>query len=100
MIKKLLGTRISAYRRARRFSQEKLAELCEYSADFIGLVERGVNAPTVEGCERIALALGVKVVDLFDFDAPLPPPPEKTKPQAAVKRPRGRPRLDGTKAER
>lgn len=92
MIKKKLGLRVSGFRRASPMSQEKLAELSDYSADFIGLVERGVNAPTVEGCERIAKALGLEVRDLFAFDEPLPKPPI-SKMEAKVKRPRGRPRM-------
>lgn len=51
-------------------SQEVLAERAKYSADFIGLVERGVNAPSVEGCERIAKALKIPVCALFDFNLP------------------------------
>lgn len=49
-------------------SQERLAEASDYSVDFISLVERGINAPSIEGCERLAKALEVKIKDLFDFD--------------------------------
>jgi transcriptional regulator with XRE-family HTH domain len=48
-------------------TQEALAEATDYSVDFIGLVERGINAPSVEGCERIAIALRVSLKELFDF---------------------------------
>lgn len=72
-------------------SQEVLAEKSEYSADFIGLVERGINAPSVEGCDRIARALGIEVQDLFAFGQNIPDPPIKV--QANLKRPRGRPKM-------
>lgn len=75
-------------------SQEVLAERAQYSADFIGLVERGVNAPSVEGCERIAKALKIPVCALFDFDATLPEPPKKPVVPKSIKCPRGRPRLN------
>ncbi len=48
-------------------TQEALAEATDYSLDFISLVERGIKAPSVEGCERIAKALRVSLKDLFDF---------------------------------
>ena len=35
--------------------------------DFISLVERGVNAPSVARLEDFARALKVEVVDLFTF---------------------------------
>ena len=38
------------------------------SVDFISLVERGVNAPTVARLERYARVLKVAVRDLFTFD--------------------------------
>jgi DNA-binding XRE family transcriptional regulator len=73
-------------------SQEMLAEKAEYSADFIGLVERGVNAPSVEGCDRIAKALGISVQDLFAFGQSIPKPPAKK--QNSIRRPRGRPKIN------
>ena len=35
--------------------------------EFISLVERGVNAPSVAGLEKFARVLNVEVVDLFTF---------------------------------
>lgn len=67
MIKKALGKRIAALRRAKGLSQEKLAEKSGYSTEFISLVERGVNAPSVVGLNRIACALRIEIKDLFDF---------------------------------
>ena len=68
MIKSALGKRIFTLRKQKKISQEQLAEAADYSVDFISLVERGINAPSIEGCERLAKALRVKVKDLFDFD--------------------------------
>ena len=66
MIKKSLGARIAAQRKRAGLTQEQLAEASAYSVEFISLVERGINAPTVEGLERIAIALKVRVRDLFE----------------------------------
>jgi len=63
----MLGERISDIRRSNGLTQEQLAEKSGYSIDFISLVERGLNAPSVAGLERIAKALRIEVKDLFDF---------------------------------
>ena len=60
-----LGKRIALFRRNAGMTQEQLAEKTAYSVDFIGLVERGVNAPAVERLQDIADALGVQVWELF-----------------------------------
>ncbi len=48
-------------------TQEQFAEKCEYSVEFISLVERGVNAPSVDGLAKIARVLRVEVKELFNF---------------------------------
>ena len=72
MLRKRLGKRVFALRKWRGLSQEALAEASDYSVDFISLVERGINAPTIEGCGRIADALGTDLKGLFDFEAHVP----------------------------
>ena len=73
-VKAKLGKRIAQLRErvkqgnGRKLSQETLSEMSGYSSEFIGMVERGINAPSVEGCERIAKALQVELYELFIFD--------------------------------
>ena len=67
MIEKQLGKRIAELRRAKGLSQERLAAKTRYSTEFISLVERGLNAPSVAGLARIAKALKVEIKDLFEF---------------------------------
>jgi transcriptional regulator with XRE-family HTH domain len=62
---RLLGRNIAHFRREAKLTQEALAEKTDYSVDFIGLVERGVNAPTVSRLKDIADVLGVEVWNLF-----------------------------------
>jgi transcriptional regulator with XRE-family HTH domain len=50
----LLGRQIAHYRKQARLTQEALAEATNYSVDFISLVERGVNAPTLARLKNIA----------------------------------------------
>ena len=68
MLQKKLGRRIAELRRVRRLTQEQLAEAVGCSVEFISLVERGVNAPSVAGLADFAKVLKVEVKELFTFD--------------------------------
>jgi transcriptional regulator with XRE-family HTH domain len=61
----LLGKQIAHFRRRAGLTQEELAEKTGYSVDFIGLVERGINAPTVKRLEDIADVLGIQIWQFF-----------------------------------
>lgn len=45
-----------------------MAEVLGCSVEFISLVERGVNAPSVAGLGRFAKVLKVEVKELFNFE--------------------------------
>ena len=49
---RLLGKNVARFRHRAKLTQEELAEKTGYSVDFIGLAERGVNAPTVARLKR------------------------------------------------
>jgi transcriptional regulator with XRE-family HTH domain len=68
VLQRQLGQRIAALRKARKLTQEQLAEALGCSVEFISLVERGVNAPSVAGLERFAKVLKVEVRELFTFE--------------------------------
>lgn len=68
MLQKQLGKRIAALRKARKLTQEQMAEALGCSVEFISLVERGVNAPSVAGLEKFAKLLKVEVKELFTFE--------------------------------
>ena len=67
MLQEKLGTRIADLRRERKLTQVQLAKTVGCSVEFISLVERGVNAPSVAGLEKFAKVLRVEVVELFTF---------------------------------
>jgi transcriptional regulator with XRE-family HTH domain len=67
MLPKRPGKRIAVLRKARKMTQVQLAKAVGCSVEFISLVERGVNAPSVAGLERFAKVLKVKALDLFTF---------------------------------
>jgi transcriptional regulator with XRE-family HTH domain len=62
------GRRLRRLRLARDITQERLAEQIGISITFLGLIERGVNAPSFETIEQIAKALKINVADLFTFE--------------------------------
>jgi transcriptional regulator with XRE-family HTH domain len=68
MLQKRLGQRIAALRKTRQLTQTELAKKVGCSVEFISLVERGVNAPSVAGLEKFARVLKVGVADLFTFE--------------------------------
>ena len=68
MLQKKLGQRIAALRKTRKLTQAALAKKVGCSVDFISLVERGVNAPSVAGLEKFARVFRVEVRDLFTFE--------------------------------
>lgn len=67
-VEQKLGRRIAQLRQKAELTQARLAEASGYSEDFIGLVERGINAPSVSGLERIAKVLKVELKELFTFE--------------------------------
>lgn len=68
MLQRKLGQRIASLRKGRKLTQEQLAEGVGCSVEFISLVERGVNAPSVAGLEKFARILKVEVRELFTFE--------------------------------
>ena len=68
MLQRKLGQRVAALRKARNLTQEQLAEALACSVEFISLVERGVNAPSVARLEKFAKVLKVEVKELFSFE--------------------------------
>jgi transcriptional regulator with XRE-family HTH domain len=68
VLQRKLGQRIAALRKGRKLTQEQLAEALGCSVEFISLVERGVNAPSVAGLEKFAKVLKIEVKELFTFE--------------------------------
>jgi transcriptional regulator with XRE-family HTH domain len=73
MLQEKLGRQIAELRKTLGLTQPQLAKRIGCSVEFISLVERGVNAPSVAGLEKFAKVLKVKVLDLFAFEQREPP---------------------------
>lgn len=59
------GRRVRALREAKGWSQESFAEECGLHRTYIGGIERGERNVGLVNVERIAVALGVEIADLF-----------------------------------
>ncbi len=59
------GRRVRALREAKGWSQESFAEECGLHRTYIGGIERGERNVGLVNVERIAMALGVEIADLF-----------------------------------
>lgn len=66
-LRKLFGERLRNLRKSRNFSQEELAGKADIHPTYIGVIERGEQAPTLDTIEKIANALKINVKDLFIF---------------------------------
>ncbi|MBI4472922.1 MAG: helix-turn-helix transcriptional regulator [Acidobacteria bacterium] len=63
-----VGAQIRSLRKARKLSQEQLAERSNLHYTMIGSVERGARNITLENLAKIAKGLGVPVRELFPVD--------------------------------
>ena len=68
-LKTQFGKRLRNLRKQKGLTQEQLAETTMISVDFLSLVERGINAPSFDTLEKLAIALGVPVKYFFEFDS-------------------------------
>ena len=67
MILQNFGKRLAFLRKQKGLTQQELAEISDYSVEFISPVERGQNGPTLKGIEKLAHALSVPPKQLFEF---------------------------------
>jgi transcriptional regulator with XRE-family HTH domain len=63
----LLGARIKELRKAKKLSQEELAELIGIEPRHMSRLEVGKSYPSLDRLERIAKALDADLKDFFDF---------------------------------
>lgn len=61
MCKEYMGKRIRRAREERKLTQAQLAEMLHLSSNYIGLIERNVNIPSISVLTAIANELGVSM---------------------------------------
>jgi transcriptional regulator with XRE-family HTH domain len=64
-LRRLVARNLRRLRRSGGLTQEELADRAGLNRNYIGMIEREENAPTVDALEQIAKALGIDPVTLF-----------------------------------
>ncbi len=62
---KIVAANLRRVRQKRGLSQEALAALAGLNRNYVGMIERQENSPTVDVIERVAAALDIDPVELF-----------------------------------
>ncbi len=62
----LVGQRIRFYRKRKKLSQERLAEICNFHPTYIGQLERGEKNATLESIYRISQGLNISINQLLE----------------------------------
>jgi transcriptional regulator with XRE-family HTH domain len=75
----LFGSNVRQHRRARKWSQDTLAERADLSSQTIGMIERGLTASSFDTVGRIAQALEISAASLFAVGAVVAPVGERGK---------------------
>ncbi|MCJ9700335.1 helix-turn-helix domain-containing protein [Bradyrhizobium sp. SHOUNA76] len=64
-LRRVVAQNLRRQRRKSGLSQEELADRAGLNRNYIGMIEREENSPTVDALEQISEALGVDPVILF-----------------------------------
>lgn len=67
-LQEILGVRVRSLRLAAGITQEVLAEKASISLKHLGELERGRSNPTLSSLEALATALGVSLLEFFNFE--------------------------------
>jgi len=64
-IKVRFGLKVKELRKAKKISQEELAHLAQLERSYVSNIEMGKRNVSIEVVEKIAVALGVEMVEFF-----------------------------------
>ncbi|TMV45095.1 helix-turn-helix transcriptional regulator [Paenibacillus mesophilus] len=64
---RFIGAKVRDIRKAKKLTQEQLADLAETHHSYIGAVERGERNVTIQSLEKIAVALDVDLYEFFEY---------------------------------
>jgi transcriptional regulator with XRE-family HTH domain len=64
--RKLFGKRLRELRVARGVSQEKLAEMADMHRNYVGILERAKQSPSLDAICKLARALKIKPAELLE----------------------------------
>ncbi len=66
-IRLLFGRRVRELRRSKKLTQARLAEMLNFSVNYISQIETGQASPAFETLVKLASALEVEISVLFNF---------------------------------
>ena len=72
--KRVVGLRIKNLRRARGYSQERLAEIIGINPKYLSSIERGEENPTLDLLMRLSQGLKVEMQEIFKVEHEGQPP--------------------------
>ncbi|HTF78906.1 MAG TPA: helix-turn-helix transcriptional regulator [Bradyrhizobium sp.] len=64
-LRRTVARNLRRLRQKHGLSQEELADRAGLNRNYVGMIEREENAPTVDALEQIAKALDINAVELF-----------------------------------
>jgi transcriptional regulator with XRE-family HTH domain len=64
-LRRVVARNLRRFRRERGLSQEELAARAGLNRNYVGMVERAENAPTVDVVEHLARALNIEAIELL-----------------------------------
>jgi transcriptional regulator with XRE-family HTH domain len=65
-LRRTLARNLKRLRRERGLTQEELADLAGLNRNYVGMIERQENAPSVDTLEALADALQIKAAQLLE----------------------------------
>jgi transcriptional regulator with XRE-family HTH domain len=65
-LRKIVGKNLRRWRSLRGFTQEELADRAGINRNYVGMIERGENAATVDTIDMLAKALVIDPATLFE----------------------------------
>lgn len=65
-LRQLVARNLRRLRQESGLTQEELADRAALNRNYVGMIEREENAPTVDALEQLARALGINPVSFFD----------------------------------
>lgn len=66
LIAEKFGRRIRTLRKAKKLSQEELAERCGLHTTYIGQIERGEKNASLESIQKLSAGLEISVAEIFE----------------------------------
>jgi transcriptional regulator with XRE-family HTH domain len=66
-IDKAFGLAVREFREKNHYSQEELADLCDFDRTYISLIEHGKRSPTLRNIGRFRRGLNITWRELFDL---------------------------------